>query len=161
EREFDELHWARLVARKFDTDHHELVVRPDAWDLVERLPWLLDEPFADVSAIPTYLVSQLAASHVKVVLSGDGGDEVFAGYDRYGGAMRGARLDHLPRALRLGLGGLSRLLPAAAPGKNWLHMASLDPRLRYVDGQSLFPSNLKARLVTRELAAACDPLEDR
>jgi asparagine synthase (glutamine-hydrolysing) len=78
EADFNELDYARIIAKKFGTDHHELVVRPDAWELTEKLVWYLDEPFADVSAIPTYLVSQLAAAQVKVVLSGDGGDEVFA-----------------------------------------------------------------------------------
>jgi asparagine synthase (glutamine-hydrolysing) len=162
EPEFDELSFARLIAKRFDTDHHELVVRPDAWDLVERLPWLLDEPFADVSAIPTYLVSQLAASQVKVVLSGDGGDEVFAGYDRYAQALRRARtLDWMPRPLRAMFGGLSQIVPDATPGKQWMHMVSLDPRLRFIDGEALFPSNLKRRLVAPELHDTCDPLADR
>jgi asparagine synthase (glutamine-hydrolysing) len=161
EPDFDELHWARLIARRFGTDHHELVVRPDAWELVEQLPWSLDEPFADVSAIPTWLVAKLAASQVKVVLSGDGGDELFAGYDRYPRALRRARrLDGLPGPVRSLLGALSRVAPEVAPGKHWLHHASLDPRLRWLDGESLFPSDMKARLVAPELFA-CDALTER
>ena len=80
---FDELARARLVAERFGTDHHELVLRPDAVDLLPRLVEAFDEPFGDSSALPTYLVSQLAADTVKVVLSGEGGDELFGGYYTY------------------------------------------------------------------------------
>src|SRR5687768_12947573 len=80
---FDELPYARQVASQFGTDHYDLVLRPDVVKIVEDLTWYLDEPFGDTSAIPTYMVSKLASEHVKVVLSGDGGDELFAGYDKY------------------------------------------------------------------------------
>src|SRR5262249_28120168 len=80
---YNELRYARMVAKQFGTDHHELIIRPDAISLVERLIQYLDEPFADVSVFPTYLVSHLARQHVTVVLSGDGGDELFAGYEWY------------------------------------------------------------------------------
>ncbi|HZS36399.1 MAG TPA: asparagine synthase (glutamine-hydrolyzing) [Polyangia bacterium] len=164
--DFDELDPAKLVARHFRTDHHELVVKPDAWALVNELTWFLDEPFADVSAIPTYLVSKLAAQHVKVVLSGDGGDEVFAGYDHYPQALAEARrLDGLPDTARALLGVASAVLPQAAPGKHWLRHASLEPRVRFIDGESLFPADLKARLVGGELAARLmsspEPLDGR
>jgi asparagine synthase (glutamine-hydrolysing) len=163
---FDELSWARRVAQHFGTDHHELVVRPDAWALAESLVWFLDEPFADVSAIPTWLVAELAAREVKVVLSGDGGDEVFAGYDRYPAALTEARrLDWLPRPARGALGLIAALLPDRAPGKHWLRHASLDARIRFVDGESLFPGDLKARLcgprLLAELARGVDPLAER
>jgi asparagine synthase (glutamine-hydrolysing) len=163
---FDELAWARLVARRLGTDHHELVVRPDAWTLTENLVWHLDEPFADVSAIPTYLVAQLAARHVKVVLSGDGGDEIFAGYDRYPYALAEARrFDWLPGAARATLHGLAALLPDRAPGKNYLRHVALDPRRRFIDGESLFPADLKARLLGPALIEALrhepDPVDAR
>src|SRR5204863_9094846 len=80
---FDELAHARRVARHFDTDHHEFVVKPDAVGILDRLVEHFDEPFADSSAIPTWYVSEMARRHVTVVLSGDGGDELFGGYDRY------------------------------------------------------------------------------
>lgn len=83
EDEFNELPDARRVATYLKTEHHELVVEPDAVDLLHKLVWYLDEPFADSSAIPTFLVAKLARDHVKMVLTGDGGDEAFAGYDRY------------------------------------------------------------------------------
>ncbi len=83
ERSFDERAEARLVAERYGTDHHELLVRPDPLLLLPALAEAFDEPFADSSALPTYLVSQLAAEHVKVALSGEGGDELFGGYYTY------------------------------------------------------------------------------
>ena len=95
---------ARQVATAWDTDHHELVVAPQSLDVIEQIAWHLDEPFGDTSAIPTYMVSKLASEHVKVVLSGDGGDEIFAGYNRYryDRGMLG-RLVRLPPSMRRGL----------------------------------------------------------
>lgn len=83
EEEFNELPYARAVASHFATAHHEQIVRPDALAVVEKLSWHYDEPFADSSAVPTYYVSKVAREHVTVALSGDGGDENFAGYRRY------------------------------------------------------------------------------
>ncbi|MEO8296912.1 MAG: asparagine synthase (glutamine-hydrolyzing) [Burkholderiales bacterium] len=83
EAAFNEMPDARAVARHIGAEHHELVVKADAVGMMSKLVWYFDEPFGDSSAIPTYLVSQLASRHVKMVLSGDGGDEVFAGYERY------------------------------------------------------------------------------
>jgi asparagine synthase (glutamine-hydrolysing) len=83
EKDFNELPYARSVASQFGTDHHEQIVRPDAVGAVEKLAWHYDEPFADSSAVPTYYVSKTAREHVTVALSGDGGDENFAGYRRY------------------------------------------------------------------------------
>ena len=155
EDDFNELGYARQIARKFATDHHELVVRPDAWALTEKLVWFLDEPFADVSAIPTYLVAQLAAAHVKVVLSGDGGDEVFAGYDRYAWTLEEERrFGWLPRPARWALTRLSAALPDRARGKNFLRHIAQPAHLRYVDGESLFPRPLKQRLIGPALREA-------
>jgi asparagine synthase (glutamine-hydrolysing) len=83
EPKYNELSDARRVADHIKTEHHELVVEPDAVELLQNLVWFLDEPFADASAVPTYLVAKLAREHVKMVLTGDGGDEAFGGYDRY------------------------------------------------------------------------------
>ncbi|MGH1359597.1 MAG: asparagine synthase (glutamine-hydrolyzing) [Burkholderiaceae bacterium] len=83
ERRFDEMPDARRVAEHIGAEHHELVVSPDAVQLAQDLSWFYDEPFGDSSSIPTFVVSRLAAQHVKMVLSGDGGDELFAGYSRY------------------------------------------------------------------------------
>jgi asparagine synthase (glutamine-hydrolysing) len=84
DKAFDELEYARVVARRYQTDHTEFVVNPDALGVLEEIVWHLDEPFADASAIPTYYVSKMARQKVTVALSGDGGDEIFAGYiNRY------------------------------------------------------------------------------
>jgi asparagine synthase (glutamine-hydrolysing) len=170
EAEFNELDYARRIARKFNTDHYELIVRPDAWELTEQLVWFLDEPFADVSAIPTFLVSKLAAEQVKVVLSGDGGDEVFAGYDRYGWSAREERrFGWMPAPMRWAMTQMAAALPNRAPGKNFLRHVALPAHLRYVDGESMFQQPLKQRLVgpelmrelTRRHAGVMDPTAER
>jgi asparagine synthase (glutamine-hydrolysing) len=140
EADFDELRFARQVAARYGTDHYELVVKPSALDVLPKLAWHLDEPFADSSAIPTYYVAKITREHVTVSLSGDGGDENFAGYRRYARAMAlGARMDRSPARLarpllRLG----SRLLPVGAPGQAYAGLLGAGPLERY------------ARLITYE-----------
>ena len=131
DEEFNELPYAREVAAKWGCDHHERIVYPDAIEVIDKLVHHLDEPFADASAIPTWYVSKLAAEHVKVVLSGDGGDELFAGYDRFVTANDRLYLDRVPRLLRKFGASLSHVLPPAFPGKNFLNYAALDAAGRY------------------------------
>src|SRR5204862_2347955 len=100
ERSFNELEQARLVAERYSTDHHELILRPDAVELLPKLAEAFDEPFADSSALPTWLVSELAASHVKVVMSGEGGDELFGGYYTYVADLLARRLGRLAALAR-------------------------------------------------------------
>ncbi|HYB96598.1 MAG TPA: asparagine synthase (glutamine-hydrolyzing) [Vicinamibacterales bacterium] len=147
ESNFDELGYARQVAARYGTDHHELVVRPDVVRIVEDLTWYLDEPFGDTSAIPTYMVSGLASGHVKVVLTGDGGDEVFAGYDRYAVEDRERVYDRLPRPLRRIAGGIGDALPDGATGKRFLQHLALDGPRRYLDASMLFRSSELERLL--------------
>jgi len=151
EDSFDELKYARLAARHFETDHRELIVTPEVCRLVDDLVRHFDEPFADESSIPTYLVSQLAREHVKVVLSGDGGDELFGGYTRYA-VERGRRgFERLPRLVREGLmRPLSRRLPHGARGRNFIHNVALDPLDRYVDNVSVFNDLGKHSLYTAD-----------
>lgn len=115
EAAYSEAHHARAVAKHLNTDHTELYVSPkDAMEVIPRLPQLYDEPFADSSQIPTFLVSQLTRRHVTVSLSGDGGDEVFGGYNRYLLARRIAGiLAKVPRFLRSSLARLLRTVPPA------------------------------------------------
>ena len=101
---FDERPFARAVAERHGTEHTEFVVRPDAAALLERLVWHHDQPFGDSSALPTYLLSELTSRHVTVALCGDGGDELFAGYERFAAALALARYERaVPRAARSAL----------------------------------------------------------
>lgn len=118
--DFDELPYARLVARRFATDHHEEILEPKVADLLPALVEHLDEPFADSSAIPTFVVAQATARHVKVALSGIGGDETFGGYPRYLGVRLSEPYARLPRALRGLVGGAARRLVAESEAsRNW------------------------------------------
>lgn len=150
---FNELPYARLVAERFDTDHHELVLEPDVMELLKDLAWDLDEPLGDSSAIPTYMVSKLAAQHVKVVLSGDGGDELFAGYTKYAVEGRERRARFLPAIAREALGCLSGALPDGMRGKNWLHHFSLPGPERYLDAVTLFKRGDRHRVLTNDVMA--------
>jgi asparagine synthase (glutamine-hydrolysing) len=111
EPSFDERIYARMVSERYGTDHHELVVRPDAVNILPKLVWHFGQPFADSSAVPTYYLAEFTRGHVTVALNGDGGDESFLGYPRYAGAMLGNRVDLIPKPLRQLLGALGRNLP--------------------------------------------------
>ena len=152
--EFDELEHARRVARHFGTDHHEFVVKPDAIGILDRLIEHFDEPFADSSAIPTWYVSEMARRHVTVVLSGDGGDELFGGYDRYLPHPRVAAFDrYSPRALRRVAALAATTLPHGTRGKNFLRHVGRDDRQRYVDSIRFFGVDEKAALLSRDITA--------
>jgi asparagine synthase (glutamine-hydrolysing) len=155
---FDELEHARRVARQFDTDHHEFVVKPDAVTILDRLVSHFDEPFADSSAIPTWYVSEMARRHVTVVLSGDGGDEMFGGYDRYVPHPRVVAFDrYSPTALRRVATVAAAALPHGVRGKNFLRHVGRDVRGRYIDAIRYFSADEKPALlaydVQRQLAA--------
>ncbi len=122
EARYNELSDARRVAEHLGTEHHELVVEPDAVELMEKLVWHLDEPFADASAVPTFLVSELAGRHVKMVLSGDGGDEAFGGYDRYLRFLRLESLGAFKPLMAVGLRGAA-VLAGGARAFRWRRIA--------------------------------------
>jgi asparagine synthase (glutamine-hydrolysing) len=100
---FNELDYARQVAQRYATDHHEFTVTPDAFSILPELVWAYGEPFADSSALPTYYVSRETRQYVTVALNGDGGDETFAGYDRYLATRLAGHFERIPRWLREGL----------------------------------------------------------
>ena len=131
--EYDEIRYARRIAERFGTEHHELVVRPDAAGILPKLAWHYDEPFADSSAVPTYYVSQMTRQYVTVALNGDAGDENFGGYDRYLANLLAASFDRWPgagllrRAIRWGL----RLWPPTGGRRSLLSRGR-----RFLDGLS-------------------------
>jgi asparagine synthase (glutamine-hydrolysing) len=160
ERSFDELGDARLVAEQYGTDHHDLVLRPNAALLLPALADAFDEPFADSSALPTYLVSQLAASDVKVALSGEGGDELFGGYYTYAADLLAARVGGLARVARP----LVELLPSANTkasfdyrAKRFVRAAHLPPLERHHGWKEIFSSDARAELTGR--SHGFDPVE--
>ena len=150
EEEFNELPYARLVAKRYRTDHHEFFVRPDAADIFPRLVWHYNEPYADSSAIPTYYLSQLARRHVTVALNGDAGDENFAGYRRYVTRRPTRHFDRLPSAVRRTVARLARVAPAPRQsdsilfrGRRWLRRLSDTPEGRYSRALMMFDPELK------------------
>ncbi len=152
EDSFNELKYARMAAGHFKTEHHEFILTPEFAGIVDDLVWHFDEPFADSSALPTYMVSKLARDHVTVVLSGDGGDELFAGYTRYLTDRERSGLERLPRGIRHNLiRPLSEALPHGTRGKNYLFNISLDAAGRYIDSISHFNGPRKRRLYSNEI----------
>ncbi len=149
EPDFNELPLAAAVAAKYKTDHHEIIVRPDSVDLVSKLVDHFDEPFGDSSAIPTYLVSEFAAQHVKVVLTGDGGDELFAGYESFLAIQRRRAFDRIPLAVRGLISSVADMLPYSTYGKNYLRLISRPTAFeRYLEFIS--PHFLRSRLLNPE-----------
>jgi asparagine synthase (glutamine-hydrolysing) len=154
EASYDELEQARAVARRHDTEHHELVVRPDAVDLVPSLVRYFDEPFADSSAVPVFCVSRLARQHVKVVLSGEGGDEVFAGYETYAAWRWAEAYRRLPGLLgRTLVPALVRRLPVSHrrisfdyKAKRFVQGAGLPPADAHFAWKEVFSDDAKAAL---------------
>lgn len=158
EPRYDEREHARAVAERYATEHEEMVVRPDAASLLPRLAWAFDEPFADSSALPTYVVCELARRRITVALTGDGGDEAFAGYERYIAHRAAARLPAGParlaaRALRVLPAG--RREPRSAPFRaaRFLDLAGLAPGERYGRLTELFPLELRRELWADEARA--------
>ncbi len=150
EAEFNELPYARQVAQQYGTDHHEIMVRPDAIRLTQSLVHYFDEPFGDSSAIPTYLVSEFAVRHVKVALTGDGGDELFGGYESFFAVDRLRKLDRTPQSIRRLIGGIAESLPYAAYGKNFLRMISRPSALERYFELNYSPYFLRRRLLQPE-----------
>jgi asparagine synthase (glutamine-hydrolysing) len=160
ERSFDERDDARLVAERYGTEHHELLVRPDPELLLRALAEAFDEPFADSSALPTYLVSQLAADHVKVALSGEGGDELFGGYYTYAADLFADRVAPLARLVRP----LVEALPASTrkasldyKAKRFVRAAHLPPLERHHGWKEIFSAEARTELTGRR--AAFDPID--
>ncbi len=150
EEDYSELAYARQVAKHFGTDHCEFLVRPDLIAVLPQLVWAYDEPFADASMLPTYYVSKLAREHVTVVLTGDGGDEIFGGYTRY---EREMSINRIPAFLRAFLGFGSRLMPEGMRGKKRLDMLRHDLATRYAQLFTPLPADARPAMYTPEYFA--------
>jgi asparagine synthase (glutamine-hydrolysing) len=159
EQSYNEADDARTFAQSIDADHHEEIVAPEAVSIVGKLAWHYDEPFADSSAVPTYYVSRLARKHVTVALSGDGGDENFAGYRRYKFDVRENRVRSLlPQGMRRSVfGPLSEWYPKAdwAPrvfrAKSTLQSLARSPLEGYFNTMSCCPPEMKACVLGPEV----------
>ena len=162
ERSLNELEQARLIAERYGTDHHELVVRPNAVELLPALVDAFDEPFADSSALPTYLVAELAAGHVKVAFAGEGGDELFGGYYAYVADQLAPRVGGAARALRP----LIERLPTSPVGrsfegrlKRFAREAHLPPAERHQAWTAFFSPEARAELWNGHRRGRFDPLD--
>lgn len=162
--DFNETSYARLVAQRFGTDHQELILEPNVVDTVETLTRSLEEPFGDSSMLPTYYVSRLARQQVTVALSGDGGDELFAGYDRYRTYLR-SEFNRVPSwAGRWYRTQVHPRLSTSLPGRNFAYNASLPWQERYLEAVSFLPAfERDAPLLSSEFRATArefaDPLQ--
>lgn len=161
EKEYDESGYAEQVAKHLKTDHRTMQVTPDAAEVLPQLIWHYDEPFADSSAIPTWYVSQLTREHVTVALSGDGGDELFAGYSRYRAVALAQSFDRLPPVRSLLASSWLQKIPVSSRQKSRLRQfrrfceaLSLPAERRYLDWISIFNETRRAELYSDELLAA-------
>jgi len=158
DQEFNELSHARRVAERCGTEHHELIVRPNALEVLPTLVRHYGEPYADSSAIPSYYVAKLTREHVKVALNGDGGDECFAGYERYAGGLAADRYGRIPAVVRrLAIEPLGRLIPAGGPrrsrlrqARRFLEVAGQPASQRYLRWVSYVQTTEKAALYSRD-----------
>src|SRR3954451_7518489 len=163
ERSFDELSRARMVARRYGTDHHELVLRPDAAALLREIAAAFDEPFADSSALPTYVVSRLASELVKVALSGEGGDELFGGYFTYVADVLAARarvrsLAGVARPFVERLPSSSRRVSLEYKAKRFVRAAALPALERHHGWKEIFSAEARAALLAPGRHVGADPL---
>lgn len=160
DKEFDERAFARDAAQHLKTEHHELVVEPNTIDILPKLIWHYDEPFADSSAIPTMYLSQMTRRHVTVALSGDGGDELFAGYTRYQAVRLAAQFDRLPSLLkRMLTSPFWQRLPSGAGkgsslrrGKRFLAALREPPERRYLRWVGIFEAAQRRELYSADFA---------
>jgi asparagine synthase (glutamine-hydrolysing) len=157
--DFNEAPYARMVAEKFATEHHELILEPNVVGTVETLTQSMEEPFGDSSMLPTYYISCLARKHVTVALSGDGGDEAFAGYERYRIHLRDRSHDWIPEwAGRLYRRGIHPLLPYRVPGRSLAYSISLPWQERYTEGVSFQPFQREMGLLSEDFVGEAQPL---
>lgn len=155
---FDEREYAREASKHLGTDHHEAVVTPDALAILPQLIWHYDEPFGDSSAIPTMYLSKMTRQNVTVALTGDAGDELFCGYERYRAARMTGMADFLPRWMRHLAASVISRMPASTAHRSFsrrlkrlMESLAMDPERRYLNWITIFNSARLEWLVTPEL----------
>ena len=169
-KEYDERAYAREAAAHLGTQHHEFVVEPSAIDILPKLTWHYDEPFADSSAIPTMYLSKMTRRHVKVALSGDGGDELFAGYRRYRAVALATKLDRIPWPFKQILTSrIWQLIPSSQEqksrvrwAKRFLRALAEEPERRYIKWIGIFDDERRRSIYSDAFRARiqhCDAAE--
>src|SRR5207253_71873 len=165
---YNELPYARRVAERFGTDHHEILVRPDVVSLLPKLLWHMDEPLADTAFITTYLVSEFARRDVTVILSGVGGDELFGGYRRYLGSHYQSQFERVPAWVRRAAVAMGNRLPsdrhspmlnAMRLAKGFLSSVELPFEERYRSYVQVFSDEATARILREPRASDDDPFD--
>ena len=165
ERAYDENRYAKLVADRFSTDHQQLVVRPDAVGILPRLIWHYNEPYSDSSAIPMWYLAELTRRSVTVALTGDGGDENFAGYDRYAATRLAGWYDRMPRAIGAAARGTVMALPDAPDVRSWSRLKRFAAALpqtrehRYASLLAPFSTEELSELCTQEFQRQADHVD--
>jgi asparagine synthase (glutamine-hydrolysing) len=164
--DFDETRYARIAARRFETVHEEFRIEPPTVEVLPKLAWHFDEPLGDSSALPTWYLSELTRRQVTVALSGDGGDELFAGYPRYQAVWLAEKLDGLPALRRILAGRLWQRLPGGGCGcpmlRRWKRFAeglAQSPTGRYFQWISIFAGARRAALYSDDFLAALGDTE--
>ena len=168
-RHFNELPYARMVADRYGTTHHEFVVEPNAVEILPKLVRHYGEPYADSSAVPSYYVSQMTRQHVTVALNGDGGDESFAGYDRYMGQQLAERYRRLPAFFRRGMiEPLLRFVPDSLPrrsrfrqARRFVQVAGQESGKRYCRWMSQVQPDQRAALYTDDFGRDVQDNDER
>src|SRR5690348_6656548 len=156
-QDYNEAPYARAVAEKFGTEHHEFVVEPNVTDTLDNLTRMMEEPFGDSSMIPTYHVSRIAREHVTVALTGDGGDELFAGYDRYPVHLDRMSYENIPAWI--GSAFRTFIYPALGPsfkGRRFLFNASLQGGDRYLDTVGYLTTDRERGVFSKDFLAAAN-----
>lgn len=166
-KDYDETEYARAAAARFGTDHHEFIVSPDAREILPELVRFYDEPFADSSAIPCWYLSRETRKHVTVAFSGDGGDELFAGYDRYRAVRLGKMFDYLPGGIRSFIGGpLRNAIPGSVRQKStlrrlkrFLEAVNMPSMERYLQWIAIFNRERIEKLLSNDLKSELARIE--
>ena len=147
---YNEIDYAKSLSEKIEIDNYsKLITTDEYWDILPTIQYHMDEPLADPSAVALYFVSQTAAKHVKVSLSGEGADEFFGGYNIYHEPFSLAKIQKLPKPLRKCLAGIAKALPFRFKGKNFLIRASKDVEERFIGNAFMFSEKERSKILKK------------